>query len=161
MTDEQTTTPDPLIQIGRDLAYCRRRVEEVQTERTKLHGSTDSEDCRKRIWHDHDEKRLFERIDVLEQMTTEIRAESLRGVMVQLAMIDHFGGFLREFEVGEKETEAGFGNITKLLYSILRYLEIETKMEREEVFGDDYLYRDRDPDRPLLKAVASTTCSAT
>jgi hypothetical protein len=45
--------------------------------------------------------------------------------------------------------------LTKLLYSILTHLETETNLEREEVFGDDYLYRDRDPNRALLRAVAS------
>lgn len=155
MTDEQTTAPDPLIQIGRDLAYCRRRIEEVQTERTKLHGSTDTEDCRKGMWLERDGKRLFQRIDVWEQMTTEIRAESLRGVMVQVAMIDVLNGVIEECELTEKEQEAAHGNITKLLYSILAHLEAETKVEREEVFGADYLYRARDPHRPILQAVAS------
>ncbi len=57
--------------------------------------------------------------------------------------------------LNEKEQEALCVNIDKLLYSILTHLETETKLEREEVFGDDYLYRARDPQRALLKAVAS------
>ncbi len=92
MTDEQTTTPDPLIQIGRDLAYCRRRGEEIQGEMNDLRGSTDSEAFRKLVWLENDGKRLDERLEVLEQMTTEIRAQSLRGVMVQIGIIERFVG---------------------------------------------------------------------
>ena len=152
---EQKTTPDPLIQIGRDLAYCRRRIEELQDERFSLGDSTIADDGRKRAWLKHDEKRLFERIDVLEQMTTEIRADSLRGIMVQVAMIEQAHSFIEEFELDESKTEAAHGNIRKLLYSIIQYLEVETKMEREEVFGDVYLYRARDPQRAIVQAVAS------
>ena len=155
MTDEQTTTPDPLIQMGRDIAYCRRRGEEIQVEMKGLRRSTDPENVRKLMWLENDGKRLDERLEVLEQMTTEIRAQSLRGVMVQIGIIERFVGVLEGSVLEENEQSALCRNIDKLLYSILAHLETETKLEREEVFGDDYLYRARDPPRAILQAVAS------
>ncbi len=155
MTDEQKTTPDPLIQIGRDIAYCRRRGEEIHVEMTDLRRSTDPENFRKLVWLENDGKRLDERLEVLEQMTTEIRAQSLRGVMVQIGIIERFVGVLEGSVLNEKEQSAFCRDIDKLLYSILTHLETETKLEREEVFGDDYLYRARDPQRAILQAVAS------
>lgn len=155
MTKEETTAPDPLIQLGRDLAYCRRRPAEVQTESTRFHGCTDPEDCSKLIWLENDEKRIDERIDVLEQMTTRLGAQSLRGVMVQIAIIERFVGVMESSVLDEKEQEAFCININKLLYSILGCLESETNLERKEVFGDDYLYRAGDPYRANLQAVAN------
>ena len=75
--------------------------------------------------------------------------------MVQIGIIERFVGVLEGSVLEENEQSALCRNIDKLLYSILAHLETETNLEREEVFGDDYLYRARDPVRPLLKAVAS------
>ncbi len=145
---------DQLVEIGRDLAYCRRRINEIDEEVCRLTQCQNDPDAgRKKLWLSNDERSLYDRTDALEQMTTQIQASSLRGVMIQVAMVSHYLAVLREFDLKEDEHSAHCRYIEKLLYSIMVHLEGETQAQREELVGSSYMFREHDPAR-CLQAVA-------
>ena len=151
MTGDVATGADPLIQVGRDLAYCWKTINEISRQESALYKkSRDPEAVGEKTRLEADGRSLNDRIEALHPMASELRATSLQGVMVQICVAATFRGYCQDSQhndEGQRDTD--FRRIWKLLYSMLAHLESETKVSREELMGTVYMFRVQDPQRCL------------
>ena len=125
-------TPDPVAQIGRDIARVWQQIREFDD------GPSLPEH---EYWRQ--EYGFGDRLDALEAMAVELPAQSLAGAMVAIILAHNEAEYLPELDGGP--AAAKFRTVSKLLYSALAVLEEATGSQREELAGDAYMRRDLDP----------------
>ena len=147
MTKDQTTTPDPLIQIGRDLAAAWDRLGEV------VRQEYDDEDgcAGRRLGRMLGD--LNEKIYALQDMACEIQASSVQGAMVQLMLAHSFADIISTST--DAQAARDMRRVSKLLYSALNFLEGECDTPRKEFGGEHYMFSDLDPHRCMTEEAVS------
>ncbi len=140
---------DQLDDIGRDLAYCWRRTDEIDDETRDLKRSGDFKAKCKTFRLEEESECLDERILVLEQMATQLRATSLSSAMVQVMLAGCQLGHMMYSELNKRDRRIACRAMHKLLYSVLAHLEAEAGVRREDVAGTAYMHRELDPHRRL------------
>ena len=141
---------DPVTQTGRDLAATWRQVWRNDEERLPANAPVAQRSRYERV-----EFRLSDRWGTLEAMAAEIPASTLEGAMVQI-MLAHAAADLMEADSSDETAAVQMRTISKLLYGALAVIEQVADVPREEVAGEAYMRRDRDPHALVAEAPVKT-----